>query len=128
MDMQRSHLNGKHWYARGLVSRVTRCDNSYYFVLESAINEILTSKVIGYLMDGWYLITRLCSSLAVIIVKFPMTIPGNSFKASRASLELTKNIFPTFISDLRHSGWITTHALFEVDEWRGHWGDDDKAE
>lgn len=47
---------------------------------------------------------------------------GDGVEMSRTSLQLTKNVFPAFYTELKHSGWITTHVLFEADEWRASWG------
>ena len=51
----------------------------------------------------------------------------NLFEVSRTSLELTRSVFPAFLSELRHAGWITSHVLLGADEWRASWRSDKNA-
>ena len=53
---------------------------------------------------------------------------GDGYEMSRTSLELIRNVYPGFYSELRHSGWTTSHVLLGADEWRASWGDNLNSE
>ena len=55
-----------------------------------------------------------------------MILVGDELEISRTSLELTKSLFPNFLSELKYQGWTTSHALLGADEWRARWGNMDK--
>ncbi|KAF6022712.1 hypothetical protein EB796_018988 [Bugula neritina] len=49
---------------------------------------------------------------------------NDAFEVSQLTLQLTRNIFPYFYSQLSSTGWTTSHVLLGADEWRSAWGKD----
>jgi len=97
---------------------------------DNAINEVLCTSIyaaLGHSKSFPFQSNSICFKeiihVSVLLLALSL-VSDDAFDVSQLTLQLTRNIFPYFYSQLSSTGWTTSHALLGADEWRSAWGKD----